>query len=151
MMGLLKKSWFCDRMQGYPLAREGNSPRCRDAGGAGEPHDPMVHRLRAARASVGSFEPDAYPSALGEKRFREIFRRKVVACLVAKDEVVQVNTSLLRADVSWESLMERHVDEVMAENGVGEKDEDGGGPGGKGKASKVSRTDPDAIFIRKNP
>lgn len=84
----------------------------------------------------------------GEKRFREIFRRKVVVCLVAKDEVVHVNTSLLRADVSWESLMERHVDEVMAENAVGEKDEDGGG---KGKASTVNRTDPDAIFIRKNP
>jgi len=54
----------------------------------------------------------------GEKRFREIFRRTVVACLdakVAKAEVVHVDASLIRADVSWESLVERHVDEVMAE------------------------------------
>ena len=32
--GLLKKSWICDRMQIYPLAREGKSPRCWDARGA---------------------------------------------------------------------------------------------------------------------
>ena len=80
----------------------------------------------------------------GEKRFREIFRRTVRACLdakVAKGEVVHVDASLIRADVSWESLVERHVDEVMAENAVEEKDEGGGG---KGKPAKVSRTDPDA-------
>ena len=31
IVGLLKKSWFCDRILIYPLAREGNSPRCWDA------------------------------------------------------------------------------------------------------------------------
>ena len=84
----------------------------------------------------------------GEKRFREIFRRTVVACLdakVAKAEVVHVDASLIRADVSWESLVERHVDEVMAENAVEEKDEGGGGRGGK--PAKVSRTDPDAHLV----
>ena len=32
---------------------------------AGQHRDPVVHRLRAARASPRSFEPDAYPPALG--------------------------------------------------------------------------------------
>ena len=36
----------------------------------------------------------------GEARFRELFRRTVQACLVAKGEVVHVDTSLIRADVS---------------------------------------------------
>ena len=83
----------------------------------------------------------------GEKRFREIFRRTVRACLdakVAKGEVVHVDASLIRADVSWESLVERHVDEVMSENAGEEKDEGGGGLSGKGKSAKVSGTDPDA-------
>ena len=55
----------------------------------------------------------------GEERFREIFRRTVTACLDAKiatAEIVHIDASLIRADVSWESLVERHADEVMAEN-----------------------------------
>ena len=68
----------------------------------------------------------------GEERFREIFRRTVRACLaakVAKAEVVHVDASLIRADVSWESLVERHVDEVMSENALEEEagKKDGGG------------------------
>ena len=68
----------------------------------------------------------------GEERFREIFRRTVRACLeakVAKAEVVHVDASLIRADVSWESLVERHVDEVMWENALEEEagKKDGGG------------------------
>ena len=81
----------------------------------------------------------------GEKRFREIFRRTVRACLdakVAKAEVVHVDASLIRADVSWESVAERHVDDVIREN-PGEEDS-GKKRGSRGKPSKVSRTDPDA-------
>ena len=84
----------------------------------------------------------------GEARFKEIFRRTVQACLdakVAKGEVVHVDATLIRADVSWDSLAERHVEEVMTENAgeedVGQEDK-GGRPGGK--RAKVSRTDPDA-------
>ena len=84
----------------------------------------------------------------GEERFREIFRRTVRACLdakVAKAEVVHVDASLIRADASWESLVERHVDEVMSEHPLEEKvsKKDGEGRGGGG-SGKVSRTDPDA-------
>ena len=82
----------------------------------------------------------------GEKRFREIFRRTVRACLdakVATGEVVHVDASVVRADVSWGSLVEGHVDEVMRENpGEEEAGKKRGGRGGK--SGKVSRTDPDA-------
>ena len=57
-----------------------------DARGAGEPRDPVVHRLRAGGSAAGPFEPDADPAALGGGAVerREIFRRTVRACLDAK-------------------------------------------------------------------
>ncbi len=83
----------------------------------------------------------------GEARFRTIFRRTVTACLEAKiatAEVVHIDASLIRADVSWESLVERHADEVMAEN-RGEEEVEAEKKGRQsGKYKRVSRTDPDA-------
>ncbi len=83
----------------------------------------------------------------GEERFRKIFQRTVRACLDAKiatAEVVHIDASLIRADVSWESLVERHADEVMTEN----PDEAPVGAQGRrrpgAKTKKVSLTDPDA-------
>ena len=83
----------------------------------------------------------------GEKRFREIFRRTVTACLDAKiatAEIVHIDASLIRADVSWESLVERHADEVMAENRSGEEIEAEKKTRRSGKYKKVSLTDEDA-------
>ena len=64
---------------------------------------------------------------------------------MAKAEVVHVDASLIRANVSWESLAERHVEEVTRENAsedeAGKKDRGGRRGGGSGR---VSRTDPDA-------
>lgn len=88
----------------------------------------------------------------GAARFKEIFRRTVQSCLdagLAKGEVVHVDASLIRADVSWESLAERHADEVIRENPA----EDAGGKkkgGGCGGGGRVSRTDPDARLARKS-
>ncbi len=84
----------------------------------------------------------------GETRFREIFQRTVRACLDAKiatAEVVHIDTSLVRADVNWASLVERHVDEVMTEN-RGEETVEAEKRRGRrrGKSGKVSRTDADA-------
>jgi transposase len=48
----------------------------------------------------------------GEERFRRIFKRTVEACLKAKiatAEVVHIDASLIGANVSWGSLVERHV------------------------------------------
>ncbi len=84
----------------------------------------------------------------GEQRFREIFKRTVTACLGAKiatAEVVHIDASLIRADVSWESLVERHVDKVITKN-CGDPEIEAGKKNGwrRGKSRKVSLTDPDA-------
>ena len=88
----------------------------------------------------------------GAARFKRIFRRTVQACLdagVAKGEVVHVDASLIRADVSWASLGERHAADVLREN-PGEEDVGRKGKGRRGGGSgKVSRTDPDARLARK--
>ncbi len=87
----------------------------------------------------------------GEARFKEIFRRTVQACLeanVAKGEVVHVDASLIRADVSWESLAAHHAEKVIRENPVDDEGEKKGG--GRGGGGRVSRTDPDARLARKS-
>jgi len=63
----------------------------------------------------------------GEERFKRIFQRTVTACSKAglvDGETVHVDATLIRADVSWESVVEDHAEQVLAEN-AGE-DNDGG-------------------------
>lgn len=82
----------------------------------------------------------------GEARFREVFQQTVEACLlakIAKAEIIHVDASLIRADVSWDSLVERHVTDVISENDSSEIDP-AKRPHAKGKTKKISRTDPDA-------
>jgi transposase len=86
----------------------------------------------------------------GEARFKEILRRTVQACVEAKvatGEVVHMDASLIRADVSWESLAERHAEDVVREN---DSEDEGGKKGGGGGSGPVSRTDPDARLARKS-
>ena len=55
----------------------------------------------------------------GAERFRRIFERTVQACMAAKiatGEIVHIDASLIRADVSWESLVERHAERSTAAN-----------------------------------
>jgi transposase len=55
----------------------------------------------------------------GARRFRELFCKSVAACGRAgliDGQTVHVDASLIRADVSWESLVEEHVEQVIAEN-----------------------------------
>lgn len=85
----------------------------------------------------------------GEERFRRIFKRTVEACLKAKiatAEVVHIDASLIRANVSWESLVERHVIEVLTENETEDEIEAEKKARQSGKYKKVSRTDPDATM-----
>ena len=80
----------------------------------------------------------------GEEKFKMIFERTVMQCVKAglvKGDLVHVDATLIRADVSWESLVERHVEKVASENG-----DDGGDDGPEGKTKKVSETDPDATM-----
>jgi transposase len=74
----------------------------------------------------------------GAERFRRIFTRTVEACMaagIAKGEVVHIDSSLVRADVSWEAIARRHADAVEAANGP---------------AEPVCRTDPDASLATNN-
>ena len=58
---------------------------------------------------------------------------------------MHVDASLIRADASWESLVERHADDVMTANPVDREIEAGTKRSReRGKSGKVSRTDPDA-------
>jgi transposase len=80
----------------------------------------------------------------GAERFRQIFERTVRACLdarIAKGEIVHIDASLIRADVSWESLVVRHVEAVAAANPPDEAERRSRKTG---KYKKVSTTDPDA-------
>ena len=84
----------------------------------------------------------------GEERFREIFKRTVTACLeaqIATAEVVHIYASLIRANISWDSLAERHAGKVVTENDGDQETEAKRQRGRRrGPSRKVSRTDPDA-------
>lgn len=87
----------------------------------------------------------------GAERFRRIFMRSVTACIeagIAKGEIVHVDASLIRADVSWDSLVVRHVDAVDKANGAPEEAEKARqktrNSRKTGKFKKVCPTDPDA-------
>lgn len=88
----------------------------------------------------------------GPERFAQIFRRSISACAAAglvNGETVHVDATLIRADVSWESLVERHVEEVLQENGD-ETDDSPRGPGRPRttppRPKKYSPTDPEATL-----
>ncbi len=91
----------------------------------------------------------------GEERFRRIFEHTVLGCLEAglvKGDLLHLDATLIRADVSWESLVQVHmaaVAEANAEDTADDGDRSEGGPptAGKtaaGKLKKISRTDPEA-------
>lgn len=94
----------------------------------------------------------------GEERFKRIFQRTVAACSKAglvDGETVHVDATLIRADVSWESVVERHAERVLTENAA---DADDAGAGSEPcrkpgrprkhpeKVRKQSLTDPEATL-----
>ena len=86
----------------------------------------------------------------GVEVFKKIFQRTVRQCVDAglvDVETVHVDATLIRADASWESIVDVYTDEVVRENDEGD---DGGKPHGKrgsGK-KKVSVTDPDCSLAQ---
>ena len=83
----------------------------------------------------------------GEARFRRIFEKTVAACIVAKiakGEVIHIDATLIRADVSWEALANSWVAKVGEVNAQDEEAERLGRQSGKYK--KVCLTDPDATM-----
>ena len=67
-----------------------------------------------------------------------------IAAKIATGEIVHIDASLIRADVSWESLMKRHADEVDRANPPANDEEAEKKSRQSGKYKKVSTTDPDA-------
>ena len=95
----------------------------------------------------------------GEERFKQIFLRTVSSCGEAgliSGETVHIDATLIRADVSWQSLTTRHVESVLEANDEGDKPSDPDGdkpkrrPGRprtkEPKPKKYSPTDPDATM-----
>ena len=81
----------------------------------------------------------------GERRFREIFDRTVRCCVaagIARGEVVHVDATLIRANVSWASMVERHATTVLddAAEECGSNEPPRGG--------RVSLTDPNASLAK---
>jgi len=125
-------------------------------------HDRQLMREAQVNVVIRWFAGYALPEALpdhssltrirqrwGAERFRRIFLRTVRACVaaeIAKGEVVHADASLIRADVSWESLAVRHADAMVAENGDADHATTLRQRNGKqtGRHKKVCVTDPDA-------
>ena len=81
----------------------------------------------------------------GERRFREIFDRTVRCCVaagIARGEVVHVDATLIRANVSWASMVERHATTVL--NDAAEES----GSDEPTRGGRVSLTDPDASLAK---
>lgn len=89
----------------------------------------------------------------GAERFRRIFERTVQDCMVAgiaKGEIVHVDASLIRADVSWDSLVVRHVEAVRSANDDDKAEVEAvrqtRNSKKTGKFKKMCPTDPDATM-----
>lgn len=92
----------------------------------------------------------------GAARFKRIFQRVVLDCVKAglvKGEIAHVDATLIRADVSWESLTVAHVEQVIRANEEPSAQGDSGEPRPAGrprskpaKPKKYSPTDPDATM-----
>lgn len=100
----------------------------------------------------------------GESLFRAVFERTVAQCAAAglvNAETVHIDATLIRADVSWDSLTTRYVDAVLEATGeelspapTDGPPADGDGPGappkpgarGRIKKKKYSPTDPEATM-----
>jgi transposase len=83
----------------------------------------------------------------GPKRFKKIFQKTVQACIDAglvNGETVHIDSTLIRADVSWESLTTEYADKVFKENRL--EDENNDQVSRTGKPKKRSTTDPDATL-----
>jgi len=88
----------------------------------------------------------------GPALFRQIFEHSVRQCLDAglvNGQTVHVDATLIRADVSWESLTTEHAEKVLRENATEDDADNGPKPpkpnrSGTGRPKKHSTTDPEA-------
>lgn len=86
----------------------------------------------------------------GPEHFKQIFQRTVQQCIrvgLVNAETVHVDATLIRADVSWESLVEVHAEKVVKENDPEPSDgpADGDEPV-RSRHRRRSTTDPDCTL-----
>lgn len=85
----------------------------------------------------------------GAERFKKIFLKTVQSCMEAdlvSGETVHIDATLIRADVSWESLTTKHAESVVKENYSDNSQGCGRPPKKRSKSQKISTTDPDATM-----
>jgi len=86
----------------------------------------------------------------GTERFKKIFLKTVQSCIDANlvnGETIHVDATLIRADVSWESVTTEYAETVIKENTSDEDKPKGRGrPKKQPKPKKRSTTDPDATM-----
>jgi len=87
----------------------------------------------------------------GDERFKKIFQKTVQSCVDANlvnGETVHIDATLIRADVSWESMTTEHAEAVIEQNDLdSDKPKGPGRPRTKApKPKKHSKTDPDATL-----
>lgn len=94
----------------------------------------------------------------GEALFHAVFKRTVAQCMqvgLVNTDTVHIDATLIRADVSWDSITTRHVDDVLdanrEENDVPDDEMPPEGTRGRpsvatAKPKKFSSTDPDATM-----
>jgi len=83
----------------------------------------------------------------GPERFKKIFQKTVQMCMDAglvNGETVHIDSTLIRADVSWESLTTEYADKALRENRI--DDDSNEHISRTGKPKKRSITDPDATL-----
>ena len=85
----------------------------------------------------------------GPERFKAILARTVEACVAAKiatGEVVHLDATLIRADVSWGAVVDAHTAAVLAGTDASQSPDppDGEPPAPRAKARRLCWTDPDA-------
>ena len=83
----------------------------------------------------------------GPERFKKIFQKTVQMCIDAElvnGETVHIDSTLIRADVSWESLTTEYADKTLKENRL--EDDSNEHISRTGKPKKRSTTDPDATL-----
>jgi transposase len=97
----------------------------------------------------------------GAPRFKRVFQRVVADCVRAglvKGDVVHVDATLIRADVSWESLTTQHAERVIEAHAAPQDEaartQDPPSPSAPGgtapKPKKRSTTDPEASMATSN-
>jgi transposase len=83
----------------------------------------------------------------GAERFKKIFQKTVQMCIDAglvNGETVHIDSTLIRADVSWESLTTAYADKTLSENRL--DDDSNERISRTGKPKKRSTTDPEATL-----